>query len=256
MRNLIRVLICCLFMQAQVFAGASLDLPNNTDYINIGNPATFNNLAPMSIGAWINSDTSGGGGQASIVFKRGNPASSGWKFGLSIALGGSLQFILDAGTDLNLISQNRYVHGGWRFVAMTWDGTFNAGNAHLYVSSFSNTQIVEPVYVTAISGVGPRVSDEANPMTIGTNGTLVNQGLDGRIAYVKISSAVWTLNDLYNVMNCADFVPINLVGAWSMTDDYSQNDLSGVGNRGAHVGSPVVSSEGPPTNFCNQGGSN
>lgn len=253
MKNLLRILICCLFLQGQVFGGASIDFTPSAQFINLGSASIFDNLTPMSIGAWVYAETAGGGNAGSIVYKRGTAGTTGWKFGLSTSLSGSLQFILDAGTDINFINRNKFGLGAWTFVAVTWDGTFNANNVHLYTSTLNYVAIQEPVYVTAQDGAAARVSDAANNLTIGSNDTANSQGWDGQIAYVKISSVVWTMDELYNVMNCADSVPRGLVGAWSLTGDYFAIDDSANGNHGTFTGSPVSSSNGPPTSICGGG---
>jgi hypothetical protein len=76
------------------------------------------------------------------------------------------------------------VLNAWKHVAVTWDGTANASNIHIYVNGV-------PSDGTPVNGSGPPDTDATTPLTIGNRPDLAryfNGSIDGVQVYNRILS--------------------------------------------------------------------
>jgi hypothetical protein len=160
--------------------GSALRFDRTDDVVNVSNGGFLNNLPAFSIVAFINPLSAGEGEFGRIVHKGdGVNPSGGFRF--LLARFGQLRLGVDyATTDLERFSStNAIALGMWQHVAVTWDGSSAARNAHFYVNG------VETTYGGTIDGVGVRGNDSASDLNIGNNSTL-ERTFDGAIDEVRI----------------------------------------------------------------------
>ena len=185
--------------------GNALSFDGLDDYATIKGAAAFDNLASMTISAWVKPTTTGEKGMGRIVSKAAgtNLPSMGWDFYLTNEVGNGIKFAVDhTTTDLEHASTaNAITMNQWQFVAVTWDGSKTAANAHIYVNGN------EVSYSVANNAVGTRASDTANAFLIGNNPAL-SRTFKGNIDDVRVYNralSVSEIKDLYN--NTGTIIP-------------------------------------------------
>ncbi len=154
--------------------------------IAIAGTSTFGSLSALTASAWINVSAGGSGGGA-IVTTEGN-SINGWKFytNSTQSIGFEVKY---STTPLSVTSNNATMFfNKWNFVVVTWDGSTNATNAHIYING------VEPSYASQVNGVGSRSSDTA--VTIGNVSTGSTRELTGKIDDVRVYNRVLSQNEL------------------------------------------------------------
>ncbi len=164
--------------------GNGLNFDGVDDRVNAGSGASLDNLAAMTLTAWIKADTLGGGGKGRIVDKTTtvNP-DNGWLFFLDGT--NQLSFSVDY-TTANLkrsTATNAVSLGTWIHVVATWTGSATATNIKFYVNG------VEASYGTGTDGTGTRVNDGTANFSIGTDSTAVRT-FDGVLDDVRAYNRV------------------------------------------------------------------
>ena len=174
---------------ASGFVNRSLDFdgPNGTgDYVDLGSPATLDDLPALSISAWIRPDTSTSG----TIIQKTSGSTAGWSFyrnaGIAFTMGYST-------TQLYAESSSSAPNGQWTHVAVTWDGTATGTNTRIYING------VESSYTTRSSGSGTRGSDAALNGYIGSGAGW--SPFDGLIDDVRVYNRVLSAADIVALSN-------------------------------------------------------
>lgn len=167
--------------------GGALDFDGTNDVVNAGSGSTLDNLAAVTVSAWIRADALGGGSRGRIVTKAsGIGPFSGWH--LHVEPSNRLRFRVDyATTDLDrMTDDNAIALGAWRHVVATWTGSATATNVKIYVDG------VEISYSLTTNGAGSRVDDASSSFYLGneSGGTRAFDGLlDDVRVYNRVLSA-------------------------------------------------------------------
>lgn len=164
----------------------ALSFDGNDDVVDSGRTPIVDdpNLTQLSVAAWINPSSLGGGSKGRILAKAtGNGPSAGWHFHLTGT--NQLSFVVDFSTgDLQRITTNNAIGmSSWQHVAVTWDGTSNASGVKIYVNG------VVTSYSTSTNGSGSRVSDVGSKMYIGNSSSL-DRGFHGSIDDVRVYKGI------------------------------------------------------------------
>jgi hypothetical protein len=169
-----------------------LDFDGLDDGVNIGSPTTLDDLGPLTVSAWINPRTSGGGSRAYVVGKSEDSiADDGrWLFYVSdLAQVLTLKFTKEGASDLELQSTDSVVAlGTWQHVAVTWDGTEPDFSGQIYKDG------AEVDYQLSTNGQTFN-SDSAMELFIGNRGN-GERAFDGIIDEVRISNVVRSCHEL------------------------------------------------------------
>ncbi|MEK7201753.1 MAG: Ig-like domain-containing protein, partial [Patescibacteria group bacterium] len=156
----------------------------------------------------------------------GNYVDAGWSFGFDGSGTGGTQFSvshtspytdLRAKSAANLFSLNQ-----WQHVTVTWDGSSNAQNVHIY----HNGQ--ETLYQVQQNGVTNPDSDSPVAFILGSAITPTQQGqFNGSIDDVRIYNRVLTVFDVQTLYNLASGPPDTTPPAVSITAPTSGSTVSG-----------------------------
>jgi hypothetical protein len=171
--------------------GFGLSFDGADDTVNAGSGTTLDNLAAVTVAAWINATSMGEGGFGKIVFKATSPAPgapvNGWHF----TVGGTNQLIFATDystTDvLRRSNANTISTGAWRHVLATWSGGTAATTIKIYVDGVEVSG-----YDTETAAVGSRPSDASSSLFLGNdaNGARTFNGkLDDVRVYNRVLSA-------------------------------------------------------------------
>jgi len=163
--------------------GQALYFDGVDDYVSLLSPTSLDDIenqggGGMTISAWIFPNNV----SANQYMVTKDSANSGfWTFWLSSS--GSqvtVRWQKDfSTTDMDVYTQyGDVIAGKWQHVVLTWDGSSNANNAHIYVNSIDKT-------FTRTNGVGTKNSDASLNAYIGT-GFYINSLFNGRIDEVRI----------------------------------------------------------------------
>lgn len=242
--------------------------------INFGSPSPLDDLEAqggggMTLSTWINPRTSGAG--EGTIINKGNAANTSngaWSLKFHNSSG---RFGFEksyATTVLSRVSLNGAIsYNRWQHVLVTWDGSATATNIHIYVDG------TEVSYQSAQDGVGSKVSDAANSISI--NDGVSSREFDGKIdetrLYNRILSAA-EITDLYQTgvkkINTTQNINTNgLVGhwtldgkdtVWSSSTAGTTLDTSGNGNTGTltslnRATSPAIGKLGQALDFASGG---
>ncbi len=171
---------------------SGLRFDGGDDVVNCQSGDTLDNLAAISVCAWIKADTMGGSGLGRIVQKGlgGNPAA-GWRLIVWNSSNPRIEFAADyATTDLTRDSAAGAVSTGvWRHVTATWTGSATATNAKIYVDG------IDVSARTGRNGAGARGSDGTASLYIG-NASTGSVGFDGVLDDVRVYNRVLTANEI------------------------------------------------------------
>src|SRR3989338_4790812 len=225
--------------------GQALNFDGVDDFVDMGSPASLDDIGAMTVSVWVKPDTAGEDGLGKIVTKDVSISANRWTLYIDNANGplNAFGFFKEAGASPLWIQavNNSVDYGQWQHIVATWDGSATAANVHLYKNG------VELGYQLQQNGTAIS-SDAALPLLIGgaQDGSRVFDGLidDVRI-YDRVLSAAEVLN-LYrsgaakvNVGTSANStLTTGLVGQWTFDGidiNWSTNkatDKSGTGNSG------------------------
>ena len=174
--------------------GKALNFDGNDDLVNAGSATSLDQLPAITVSAWIYPRNVAAASD-DVFSKRTAAGASGWKFGPSSTGAGRLSFVVDYDTDLNHTSNSNVISANvWQHIAISWDGSTSAANARIYING------VETTYAQTTNGTTNRVSDAANPLTIGAQsdgGNPYNGLIDEVRIYNRALSAA-EIQTLYN----------------------------------------------------------
>jgi hypothetical protein len=180
--------------------GSALNFSSAASYVSANGARNLANLytTRMTLTAWINPASAGGGGGGRIVDKDNNDI--GWYLKMSGTT--SLQFSADQfiangsvpGASANRTSGNAITLNTWQHVAVTWDGTTNAGNIHIYVNGAQSDG-------TAVNGSGIAGTDAGTPFTIGNRPVDKARNFNGSIDGVRVYNRILSQKEIQSLVN-------------------------------------------------------
>ncbi len=151
----------------------------STSIVNCGSDPSLDNLAGMTLIAWINPTSLGENNNGRIFAKHtGSGVANGWRLQLYDTYG--IRFEMDYATQdlISLATNSTFSLALWQQVALTWTGSANATTALHYVNgSAIGLQ-------SSVNGTGGRVSDSASSLSIGSN-IDTNRAYNGLISLTK-----------------------------------------------------------------------
>lgn len=178
-------------MKAPGKVGQGLLFDGSTNYLNMGSPASLDDLPSLSYSFWIK-PRSAGNGRGTIVAKT-DPFSA---FGLryvyfdNVTATNGISILIDTtATDIGYTSANNSAPlNQWTHAVVTWDGSVgNANNVRIYING------VETTYQISDTGLGSLESDSGNNFTIGARSIIGSERyFDGIIDEVRVYNRVIT----------------------------------------------------------------
>lgn len=172
--------------------GTAVNFDAVDNVINAGSGASLDNLAALTIAAWIKINTIGEGASPGRILHKGTGTSAvaGWQFVTQNTH--TIGFAVDhATTDLNRVAANNVLTPGqWHHVAVTWTGSATATNVKLYIDG-----VETGTYASTTNGSGTRTSDASSSVFIGNNST-GERTFDGAIDDVRVYNRVITAAEL------------------------------------------------------------
>jgi four helix bundle protein len=201
--------------------GKAMNFDRQNDMVSVASTSRVDNLQAMTISAWVfPRDDTGELTVGRIAFKRGISSDSGWTFGFfssNLGLGFTADF--DGASDLQrTTAQDLMQLNKWQHVVLTWDGSTNASNVHIYVNG------VEAGYLTTTNGAGNRVDDSVGKLIIGNN-LPTTTTWNGLIDEFRLYNRVLSAPEIQALFAGPQRTPINssqndilrngLVGMWS-----------------------------------------
>ena len=213
------------------------------DVINCGSSTSLDDLGPLSIGAWINIISAGENGFGAIWLKGDSSDSAGSKYFANSGVGQlAILFWITkaAGDQLQRTASTQLNASTWTFVHMTWDGSNDFNNIHIYYN------LSEVSYASA-SNASSIPSDAAFNLGIGNDPASGTQTFDGSIAHVQTWNRVLSVNEMAQAMRFPGSITRGLIGFWPLWGGSPEPDYSGKGNSGTVTGA-LVSNINPPIN--------
>ena len=186
----------------------AINLNGTSQYVNVGAPATLNNLPALSISAWIKPDSLANPGNDIIAKQNGeHPMSTGWVFRTEneSANRNSLQFEVNYDIsitpwnpwqDMQTIAEENVIEvGEWNCAVVTWDGSNIAANAKFYVNGILVNKYLNGQWDR--DGVGSRTDDSYRPLIIGDDAQSYGvQPFDGLMDDVRIYNRVLSVAEI------------------------------------------------------------
>ena len=132
--------------------GEALDFDGADDYVDCGSDASLDNLGPLTVEAWIYPRTIGEG--YGRIYEK---------------VGGAVFYLSDTNsihfaaryqtTDMdNRCVNNLIIMNTWQHVAVTWDGSSDPANVHIYVNGTEATYAQSTEHVGDKKEIQQRVS--------------------------------------------------------------------------------------------------
>ncbi|MFZ3031807.1 MAG: LamG domain-containing protein [Candidatus Moraniibacteriota bacterium] len=167
--------------------GQALSFDNTDDYVDLGSNASVDDLAVITVTAWVKPNSTGGGTLAKILNKA-TSASGGWEFGVcahaSWGCSGSdtrlrfYRWFSGAAGDWNSAASSLQM-GVWQHVAIVYDSGSSTNDPIFYIdgSVSATTEFSTPS--------GTASSDASQTLTIG-NRPAADRAFDGVIDEVRL----------------------------------------------------------------------
>jgi parallel beta-helix repeat protein len=165
--------------------GQALDFDGSSGYVTAGTlgDAAMTENGPMAISAWIYPRSDGQASQGFIVARDGNAGPY-----FQMYPSNKLIFAVPGGTQLYRLSlDNSISYNAWQHVVVTWDGSTNASNVHLYVNGFQSD---------GATNNGTSLTDNsASNLYIGNN-PYYNRTFDGSLDEVRVYNRVLSTDEI------------------------------------------------------------
>jgi hypothetical protein len=192
--------------------GQALDFDAVDDLVSVNASASLNDLFSANGGtlsAWVNPRSMGESDFSSIIGKDdAGPSNEGWKLSFGDSGGGTNRVIFTqdySTTGLQRRSVDNALNlNEWQYLVVTWDGTNNASNVHIYRNG------IEVLYSSTINGVGTFGSDALEPLSIGNfrAGTLTFDGLIDDVRIYNYALTPAQIRTVYNQNSAVRFGPL------------------------------------------------
>ncbi len=197
--------------------GTGISLDGTTDYLDIGSPATLDNLNQISLSTWVYPNSDAG----RIIDKQLNDNTAGWK--VEISSSGDIEFTVDydGATDLQVDANANLSAASWHHVFISWDGTSNASGVKIILDG-----VLQTSFNVNTSGVGNRVDDSARSVGVGCRVSGTNQCTSGRIDEMRLYSRALSAPEGMNLYN---FAP-GPIGHWKLDENTGSTAYDSSGN--------------------------
>ncbi len=180
-------------------SGNALNFAAAASYAAISNTSALDDLYNsghgMTVTAWINPASAGGGGAGRIIDKDNN--LRGWFLKMNNT-GTSVQFAADQFATAAIrnsvtgsISLNQ-----WQHVAVTWDGSPDATKINIYINGVLANDSASPT-----NGSGSAQSDTGTPFTIGNRTLDKARNFDGSIDGVRVYNRMLSPAEIQSLVN-------------------------------------------------------
>ncbi len=172
-----------------------LSVRGTLNRVSVPQSSSINDLESLSVTLWSKLFSVTPSIRGYIAKLDDNTGGHGWWF-ISFPTNSSLEFkqVYDS-TDLLVLCSNAVSAGGWDFYSVTWDGTAEADNVHIYKNG------IELSCSTRTDGVGNRVTDSGRPLFIANGRDNADQELDGIIDDVRIYNRALSLQEIQTLYN-------------------------------------------------------
>ncbi|MFA7290888.1 MAG: hypothetical protein WC023_01445 [Rhodocyclaceae bacterium] len=199
-------------------------------YINLGSPASQDDIRAQTIIAYCKPTAAGGGGFAYLLGKMTGATPTGPRFFIRDSGSGPyISFGQDSTTTATAPNRegtlNEVTYGNWVHIGTTWDGSLNKTGIKLFVEK------VESTYGTAggSNGAGSLTSDASLDLFLmnrGPSGTLGREFV-GDVAYVARWNRVLSTVEYDSAVDSGPLsVPSGLILCWANDQDYSTNAIT------------------------------
>ncbi|MDD4531588.1 MAG: prepilin-type N-terminal cleavage/methylation domain-containing protein [Candidatus Pacebacteria bacterium] len=160
--------------------GSCYSFDGSDDYVNLNSDPVFDNMAAITIIAWVNPGIQD---SQRFISKNTSPGVGGWD--LRMRQSSSLWFTVDySGASLHRRGSTQITSDGkWKMVAVTWNGSSLYTDIHLYVNG------VEEATTEYSSASGSREDDSGNNVLLGTSGGVTGYCYKGLMDDVRIYNA-------------------------------------------------------------------
>lgn len=250
-RMILTLWMTCFLAIPTVLAGASRDFDGANDSIDLPADSNFGlDSGPATWAAWVRPTTFASIASQAIITK----ADPGY-VRIYVKDDGNqikcVKFLKDRSpSDLaKTTADNTLSLNTWHWVVVTWDGSLNSANVHIYINDS------EPSYQENSSGSGTEGLGSAATWHLGNRESAGTAApFDGQLAYVHFYNRVLSSSERTQIKNAPGSVTSGLVGYWSLTGSGSQElDASGNNQHGTVLGAtessnaPPISDTTPPT---------
>lgn len=230
--------ILILIIPATSFASLRF-VAGGSDKIDFGSPAHLDNLAQMTICAWIYPTTLTPT-NSPRVWNKDSDTGVNNRFHMSGASGNNMRFRINSsgGSSGNVETNDNFVTANnWYFVCAVQEAVGVANNMHIYHGS-RTTKVVESTYGVRIDLTVAKEADATKNMIIGGNTTV--SAYSGDIAWVGIWNRALTLREIQQqhgrVSPTSGNVFFSYLGFSGRT---TQTDLSRFRNSGTITGTTI-----------------
>jgi hypothetical protein len=187
------------------FSSAQIDFDGSDDLVNIGKDTSLGFTSAISLSAWINIDTAGGGGSGRIIDNLDTGFTPWHGFTFLVIAGSSefrTRFQFASGTLLD--SADDAITGGeWTHVSLVYDKDAGANNKRLYVNGVLSAQATDTA--TLVSNAGGSGDD----CYIGEAANFV-RSFDGKIAEVALWNNDLTAQELLHLSSGVRRMPLQV----------------------------------------------
>ncbi|RJR27995.1 hypothetical protein C4561_00625 [candidate division WWE3 bacterium] len=165
---------------------SALSFDGSDDYIDGGSGSTIDDLGPFTFEGWFYIHGLGSSSSPRLFLKGDNFATPN-NNNIQLYISSVKQLIFNVGystTDLNVTSaSNAISYETWQHITVTWDGTTESDNVHVYVGG------TEVSYTSKQDAVGSRNSDAAYNLYIGNSHNQVRD-YHGYMDEIRVSNIV------------------------------------------------------------------
>jgi len=199
------------------------------DIINCGSGATLDDAEPFTFMAWVYPHSEGQIDDGRIVIK--STGNGVWGFSKNATGGRSRTLLWFKDTSSATVAfktvDDSFNFNEWQLWTLTWDGTFSAGNDHIYVNG------TEPSIRDESNGSGTIYSEAGGDFYIG-NQIDQSSAFDGIIAEVMFLGKELSLGEVTNIYNSKmSGHPLNLhqsdvLGYWKLNEQAEGADVDGL----------------------------
>ncbi len=190
--------------------GGALDFDGIDDYVDAGSAAVLDNIRPITISAWIYPRSHGEGDGGRIISKQ--DTTGRWTLHLNTTRRLLFHKDFSGSSELNRATAGSAItFNEWQHVLITWDGSSQAANVHIYRNG------VETGYSTTVNGVDPPDDDASSIVRIGSRSGGQNV-FDGLIDDVRIYNRILSAADvqaLYTLKSgSSDSIPLSIFSTY------------------------------------------